>query len=125
MSPFAPTPRPPYYAVIFTSRRTPGDGPAYEAMAARMLELAARQPGFLGVESARDADGVGITVSYWASREAIRRWRDHAEHRLAQEQGRTAWYAGFRLRTCYVEDERGFERAGPADAAPAPPPEDG
>lgn len=122
MGPFAPTPQPPYYAVIFTSLRSAGDGPAYEAMAARMLELAAQQPGFLGVESARGADGVGITVSYWASREAIRRWRNHAEHRLAQEQGRAGWYARFRLRICQVEEERGFERPGPADVPPAPPP---
>jgi len=97
------TPPPPYYAVIFTSLRTPADPAGYEITADRMLELARQQPGFLGVESARGADGLGITVSYWQSEEAIRRWREHAEHRLAQQQGREKWYARFSLRICRVE----------------------
>jgi len=78
---FAATPEPPYYAVIFSSLRRAGDG-GYEAMAARMVELAARQPGFLGMESARGADGFGITVSYWASEADIKAWRDDFEHRF-------------------------------------------
>jgi hypothetical protein len=61
----ARTPEPPYFAVIFTSLRTSGDK-GYGAMSDRMVELAARQPGFLGVESARDGEGLGITVSYCA-----------------------------------------------------------
>lgn len=103
-----PTPEAPYYAVIFTSLRTDQDGPGYEAMAARMVELAAQQPGFLGIESARGDEGVGITVSYWASLDAIRAWREHAEHRVAQAQGRAKWYAEFRLRICRVENEYSF-----------------
>jgi heme-degrading monooxygenase HmoA len=75
-----------------------------------MMELAAAQPGFLGVESTRGADGLGITVSYWESLEAIRHWRTHAEHRLAQESGKVRWYACYRLRVCRVEEEYGFER---------------
>jgi heme-degrading monooxygenase HmoA len=105
----ARTPSPPYYAVIFTSVRTADDAEGYAATAARMVELAAAQPGFLGVESARDGDGVGITVSYWASLDAIRRWREHAEHRLAQAQGKALWYERFRLRVCRVEEDYGFE----------------
>jgi heme-degrading monooxygenase HmoA len=99
------TPTPPYYAVIFTSQRTAADDDGYAVMAERMLELAAAQPGFLGVESARDPEGVGITVSYWESLEAIRRWREHPEHGLAQAQGRAKWYASYRLRICRVEAE--------------------
>jgi heme-degrading monooxygenase HmoA len=113
MTPTAPltrTPKPPYYAVVFTSVRTPGDADGYGATADRMVELAAGQPGFLGVESARDADGVGITVSYWSDLDAIRAWREHAEHKLAQKLGREKWYAAFRLRVCRVEVEYGFER---------------
>ena len=77
---FQPPPdlRPPYYAVIFTSRRTAADPDGYAAMSERMVELARRQPGFLGVESARGDDGLGITVSYWESEESIRRWHDEA-----------------------------------------------
>lgn len=105
----APTPQPPYFAVIFTSVRTPVDPQGYEATAERMLELAREQPGFLGVESARGVDGLGITVSYWESAKAIRAWREHAEHRLAQEAGREHFYARFALRVCRVERAWEFE----------------
>lgn len=101
-SAFARTPEPPYFAVIFTSQRTEGDQ-GYDAMADRMVELATKQPGFLGVESARDAGGFGITVSYWSSLEAIAAWRAHAEHRVAQETGRKQWYAHFKTRVARVE----------------------
>src|SRR5512137_2700608 len=85
-SAFARTPEPPYYAVIFTSLRSDGED-GYRRMAERMVELAAMQPGFLGIESVRDADGFGITVSYWTSTEAITRWKANAEHVAAQEMG--------------------------------------
>ena len=108
--PLARTPEPPYYAVVFTTLRTPGDADGYAETAARMEELAATQPGYLGIESARGADGVGITVSYWATLEAVRAWGRHAEHLLAQRAGREKWYQWFRLRVCRVEAEHGFER---------------
>ena len=96
------TPEPPYYAAIFSSQRTAGD-PSYARMAARMFELASRQPGFLGVESARDADGFGITVSYWSSEEAIVAWKAHADHQSAQESGRRLWYGDYQVRIAKVE----------------------
>jgi heme-degrading monooxygenase HmoA len=99
---FATTPEPPYYAVIFTSRRTDVDD-GYGAMGDRMIELAAQQPGFLGIESVRDPGGLGITVSYWSSLEGIAAWRAHAEHRVAQASGRKKWYAHFELRVARVE----------------------
>ena len=102
MSKPAQTPEPPYYAVIFTSTRTEVDE-GYGAMADKMVEMAAQQPGFLGVESARDADGLGITVSYWESEEAIANWRRNAEHRVAQSQGRAQWYDEFITRVAKVE----------------------
>ena len=79
-------------------------------MADRMGELAAQQPGYLGIESARGADGVGITVSYWRSLEDIDSWREEAEHRLVQAQGRAKWYERFALRVCKVERAYGFSR---------------
>lgn len=103
---FANTPEPPYYAVIFSSARTPSDN-GYEQMAERMLELAARQPGFLGVESARGADGFGITVSYWASLADIANWKAHADHRIAQENGKRLWYEHYELRVAKIERARG------------------
>lgn len=102
----AHTPTPPYYAVIFTSLRTVGDG-GYAAMADQMVALAAEQPGFLGAESARE--GLGITVSYWESLEAIRHWKANAEHLVAQRMGREKWYSAYRTRICRVERDYGFE----------------
>ncbi len=103
----AKTPDPPYYAVIFTSLRTPvAEG--YDDMSAKMVEMAAQQPGFLGVESARGEDGLGITVSYWESEEAIANWRANAEHRVAQSQGREQWYTEFVTRVAKVERARTF-----------------
>ena len=96
----ANTPSPPYYAVIFSSVRTEGDN-GYGAMADRMLALAAEQEGFLGIESAREE--VGITVSYWASEEAIKQWKQNAEHLEAQRLGHKAWYAEFKVRVAKVE----------------------
>jgi len=103
----ANTPPPPYYAVIFSSTRTSGDQ-GYGAMADEMLRLAAEQPGYLGVESARE--GVGITVSYWRDPESIRAWKANARHLVAQRLGREKWYAGFRLRIARVEREESFDR---------------
>jgi heme-degrading monooxygenase HmoA len=100
----ASTPKPPYYAVIFTSLRTEGDN-GYGEMADRMNELAAQQPGFLGIESVRD--GLGITVSYWDSLEAIKHWKANLEHQEAQKSGRDRWYSAFKVRIAKVEREHG------------------
>lgn len=106
----ANTPSPPYFAVIFTSVRT-DDNEGYGDTAARMVELAHQQPGFLGVESARNGpDGglLGITVSYWESLEAIRAWKQQAEHQLARQTGRDRWYASYQTRICRVERDYTF-----------------
>jgi heme-degrading monooxygenase HmoA len=107
MSQIANTPEPPYYAVIFTNLRTDGDH-GYEAMAQQMVEIGATMPGFLGIESVRD--GLGITISYWESEEAIRHWHQQAEHQLAQQKGYEVWYQAFKTRVCKVERDYGFER---------------
>lgn len=107
MSSFAKTPKPPYYAVIFCSTRTDGDN-GYSKMSEKMVELASSQQGFLGVESARDQE-MGITVSYWESLDAIKTWKEHAAHKVAQERGKKDWYDSFALRVCKVERDNFFE----------------
>lgn len=102
MNRFAQTPKPPYYAVIFTSQQT-ADNAGYGDTADRMMELAAQQPGYLGVESTRDAAGLGITVSYWESEHAILLWKANAEHTIARETGRKKWYSHYELRVAKVE----------------------
>lgn len=100
MSLIANTPEPPYYAVIFTSMRTEVDQ-GYGAMAEKMVELVQQQPGFLGVESAREE--VGITVSYWADLESIKQWKNNIQHQAAQKLGREKWYAALKTRIAKVE----------------------
>lgn len=102
----AATPQAPYYAVIFTSLRTEGDK-GYGDMSDRMVALAVQQPGFLGVESARE--GVGITVSYWRDLESIRAWKANAEHLIAQQTGRRDWYSQYKTRIAKVERDYGFD----------------
>ena len=98
----AVTPEPPYYAVIFTSLLGPDDA-GYAAMGDAMLALAARQPGYLGADSARGQTGPGITVSYWADEASILAWKAEARHMAAQEQGIAQWYAQYELRVARVE----------------------
>lgn len=115
---FARLPKPPYYAVVFSSQRTGADN-GYGETSERMVELARRQPGFLGVESVRGEDGFGITVAYWESEEAIRAWRLHAEHAAARERGRAEWYRHFELRIARVERAYGWDRDAGPGAGPA------
>ena len=108
----ASTPRPPYVAVIFTSLRAtaadePYDEEGYAATAERMDELAREQPGYLGVESARNPGGLGITVSYWATERDAVAWKAVAEHVVAQRVGRERWYAQYRTRVANVAREYG------------------
>ncbi|HEY0966129.1 MAG TPA: antibiotic biosynthesis monooxygenase [Opitutaceae bacterium] len=98
----ASTPEPPYYAVIFSSLRTAVDA-GYDATAIRMAELAAASDGYLGADSARGSDGVGITVSYWRDLESIRAWKANGEHREAQRRGHADWYSAFQVRIAKVE----------------------
>lgn len=105
MSLIAQTPAPPYYAVIFTSIRTEGDN-GYAEMATKMVKLASKQPGFLGVESARE--DVGITVSYWADLESIKNWKANIEHQEAQKLGYEKWYSSCKTRISKVERDYGF-----------------
>jgi heme-degrading monooxygenase HmoA len=100
----AGTPEPPYVAVIFTSLRRDGDN-GYAVMSARMDELAAQQPGYLGVEAARDR--LGITVSYWVDEQAARSWKQVAAHLVAQQRGRDVWYSDYRVRVAVVHRDYG------------------
>ncbi|MFE9426481.1 antibiotic biosynthesis monooxygenase family protein [Kitasatospora sp. NPDC006697] len=106
-----PLPTPPYYAVIFNSTRT-STVTDYAERSERMMELAAEQPGFLGVDSARGADGFGITVSYWRDEESIKAWREEAEHAAARADGRAQWYGSYTLHVAKVE--RAYDFTAPS-----------
>ena len=89
-------------AVIFVAQRTHDDDTAYANAAAQMGALAAQQPGYVGVDSVRGIDGLGITVSYWASDEAAQSWRNHPEHKSIRDQGRGRWYSHYDLHVATV-----------------------
>lgn len=99
--------KPPYYAVIFTSTRTKGDH-GYANMARAMEVLAKKEPGYLGIESAREE--IGITVSYWQSLEAISSWKKNVDHLQAQQKGISTWYTDYKVRICLVEREYHFKK---------------
>jgi heme-degrading monooxygenase HmoA len=103
----AQTPPPPYYAVIFTNLRTDTDE-SYGKMSEEMVSLAQSQAGYLGHESVRN--GLGITVSYWESLEAIQNWKSNERHLLAQKFGREKWYSAFKIRIALVEKDYSFEK---------------
>lgn len=103
----ANTPKPPYYAVIFSSVNTENVAD-YSEMAERMVELATKEEGFLGIESARNE--LGITVSYWKDLESIKNWKMNSEHRIAQEKGRKEWYKSYKTRIALVERDYEFAK---------------
>lgn len=94
----------PYTAVIFSSVRpieVNEDG--YAEMAGLMEELASQQPGYLGIELARDPQtGFGITVSYWKNEESANAWKLIPEHLTAQKLGRQDWYREYAVRVVTV-----------------------
>jgi len=106
---FANTPKPPYYAVIFTSLKSNDDN-GYGEMAKRMVELVRNQDGFLGYESLRDENGFGITVSYWRDEESIKKWKNNLEHKEVQQKSKELLYKKYKIRVAKVEKEYGFER---------------
>jgi len=109
MSLIANTPKPPYYAVIFTSVRTDVED-GYADMANLMVALAEQQDGYLGMETSRNE--VGITVSYWRDLESIRTWKSHTDHNIAQKKGRTEWYSHYKIRIALVERDYFYEGVG-------------
>lgn len=102
----ANTPQPPYYAAIFSSTHT-GAHQGYAEDTETVLELAKEHPGFLGIEAAGD-DDLSIAVSYWDSDEAIRAFKELAEHLIIQKRGRETYYKSYKMRVARVERDYGF-----------------
>lgn len=101
------TPKPPYYAVIFTSHHTGKEQEEYDKTSAEMVALAQKQSGYLGVESVRSDSGLGITSVYWKDKESIKSWRHHPEHKKAKTRGREIWYEYYKVRIAKVEKDYG------------------
>ena len=108
MDTIATTPEPPYIAVIFTNiyKAEPDDG--YAQTAEAMVELAAKQDGYLGIESVRDTQGTGITISYWRDEDSIIKWKAVAEHQTAQKAGMKKWYQAYTTRIATISRDYSF-----------------
>lgn len=104
----ATTPKPPYVAVIFSNERNEGDDAAYAQTADDMVSLAAKQEGYLGIESVRGEDGFGVTISYWRDEDAIVKWKKNADHITAQKAGQKSWYRAYKTRVSTVTRDYGF-----------------
>ncbi|MFC4293418.1 antibiotic biosynthesis monooxygenase family protein [Sphingorhabdus arenilitoris] len=98
-------------AVIFVAQRTAQDGAGYAEAAEEMIQLAQQQPGYCGIDSVRDANGLGITVSYWADDTAAKAWRDHPRHRAIRDAGRDRWYSHYDLHVAATERSYDWEKA--------------
>ena len=107
MSEIAKTPKPPYYAVIFTTVKSENQE-GYAEMNEKMFALAKQQKGYLGIESARGE--IGVSVTYWETLEDIKNWKENAEHKLAQRKGYEMWYRYFKTRVCRVERDNFYEK---------------
>lgn len=96
--------------MIFASQRSELDEAGYQAMSAEMVDLASRQPGFLGFDSVRDSKGQGITVSYWRDEAAALAWRAVLRHQEAQREGQRSWYDRYSITVCTVGRSILFDR---------------
>jgi heme-degrading monooxygenase HmoA len=103
------TPRPPYYAVVFTSINAKVDHTEHVAMFRRLVDRASTYAGYLGIEAARNSDGTGVAAVYWRDADSIEAWAKDPEHQVAKEKGREIWYSHYMIRICKVE--RAYGRA--------------
>lgn len=107
------TPKPPYVAVIFTNTHRDevingSEANPYIQTADAMVTLAAQQDGYLGMESARNKDGFGMTISYWRDEDSVKKWKANADHLQAQKAGRHKWYKNYKTRIATVSRDYGF-----------------
>ena len=107
-------------AVIFEVSPTFGRRDVYLQLAAELNARLQEIDGFVSIErfESLSVPGKILSLSFWRDEDAVRRWRNGAEHRAAQEAGRTGVFADYRLRVVSVLRDYGmFERAeAPADS---------
>jgi heme-degrading monooxygenase HmoA len=110
------------HVVIFEVEPKPGHEGDYLDIAAALKSDLEKIDGFVSVERFRSMskDGKILSLSFWRDADAVKRWREHTRHRLAQVQGRTGIFADYRISVAAVDRQYGmFARA----QAPQPAPE--
>lgn len=93
---------------IFRSRLRDDAGEEYRRLADHLLATAEAMPGFVSIKDFTAADGERLALVTFSSREAQAAWRDHPEHRRAQELGRRRFYSEYSIQICRVMEERSF-----------------
>jgi heme-degrading monooxygenase HmoA/ketosteroid isomerase-like protein len=88
------------HVIVFRSRLREGIEAEYGNHAGKIYELAVAQPGFLSAKDFTAGDGERLALIEWASAPELHAWREHLEHRAAQDRGRSHYYATYSLQIC-------------------------
>lgn len=102
-------PKPPYYAVIFTSQRVSNDLDYDEMDRQTFIEVQKIQ-GYIGAESYTDGNDRHVTIAYFLTEKAILDWRSNPLHMKAQQLGKEKWYSYYNVKVCKVEREYEFSK---------------
>ena len=101
-------------AVIFEVWPDPDHRGDYFDLAAALKPRLEQIDGFISVERFESLTDKGkiLSLSFWRDEDAVARWRNVAEHRAAQAQGRGGIFRDYRLRIAGVVRDYGMnERA--------------
>ena len=98
------------------------DAQEYGQRAGKLFEIVAAMPGFRSIRDYESEDGERLSVIEFDSHESLAAWRDHAEHRVAQELGKQSYYAEYHLQICELVRESHKERAAVRSRAPGSTP---
>ncbi len=107
------------FAVIFEVQPKPGRTQDYLDIAAALRPELEKIDGFISVErfQSLSAEGKILSLSFWRDEASVRRWREHEQHRRAQQRGRSDIFADYRISVVEVVRQYGLvDRA----AAPLP-----
>jgi heme-degrading monooxygenase HmoA len=95
---------------IFRSRLRPENADEFGELAARMLELAEAMPGFISYKLYTSEDGERCSIIEFESPEHLLAWREHPQHREAQQIGRERYYEEYTLHVGEPTRESRFQR---------------
>jgi len=107
------------YAVIFEVRPKPEHYQTYLDIAAKLRAELEKVDGFVSIERFESMSDRGkiLSLSIWRDEEAVKRWRQHADHQRAQARGRAELFSDYRIRVAaIIRDYAMTER----DQAPQP-----
>jgi heme-degrading monooxygenase HmoA len=110
------------FVVVFEVQPKPGREQDYLDIAASLKPDVEKIAGFISVERFESlaTQGKLVSISYWEDDAAVKRWREHNRHHLAQLSGRGQIFADYRITVAEIERQYGmFERA----QAPQPVPD--